>query len=183
MSGSRRPGLVGAIAAALCAPAVDAVLSGAARAETPENALTLEPLAVVFARAIALEYERGIGPVGLALGAAVGLGDVSHQSSGRSGDFTALGLTLSVRVYPWDLAPRGAFFGPFGSLGWVEAEAGDRRASGLGWSVGALAGYTWILGTSFILSGGAGLAWYEHEVGDGESGLFPTLRLAVGAAF
>lgn len=178
MTGSRSAHVALVVAAASCAPFV-----AMARAETPENALTLEPLAVVFARTIALEYERGFGPVGLALGAAVGLGDVSHQSSGRSGDFTALGLTLSVRIYPWDLAPRGAFFGPFGSLGWVEAEAGDRRASGLGWSVGALAGYTWILGTSFILSGGAGFAWYEHEVGDGESGLFPTLRLAVGAAF
>lgn len=156
---------------------------GVARAAGPENAITLEPLAVVFARTIALEYERGFGPVGLALGAALGLGDIAHRSSNTDGDFMALGLTLSVRVYPWDLAPRGAFFGPFGTLGWVEAEAGETRASGFGWSLGALAGYTWLFGTSFIVSGGAGLAWYEHEVGDGESGLLPTLRLAVGAGF
>ena len=57
--------------------------------ETPDNALTLEPLAVVFARTIALEYERGFGPVGLALGAAVGLGDVLD---GAPADVLGLGL-------------------------------------------------------------------------------------------
>ncbi len=151
--------------------------------DSPDNAITLEPLAVVFSRTITLEYERGFGPVGLALAGALGLGDIAHTSSQTSGDFIALGLTLSVRIYPWDLAPRGAYIGPYSTLMWVEAEAGGHSESGVGWSVGALVGYTWLLGTSFVVSGGVGLGWYEHEVGEGESGLVPALRLALGAAF
>ena len=159
--------------------------AGPARAEVPDNAITLEPLAVVFARTIALEYERGFGPVGVALAAAVGLGDIAHKSTETTGDFNAFGVTLSVRVYPWDSAPRGAFFGPYATMAWVEAKGdGDEgTASGLGWTVGAMAGYTWLLGRSFIVSAGAGVGWFEHDVGVGESGLLPALRLAVGAAF
>lgn len=156
--------------------------------DLPDNAITLEPLAVVYARTIALEYERGFGTLGVHLGAAFTLGD--FEGDGESGDYLAVGATLGVRFYPWSDAPGGAFVGPFGSLAWVEAEDGGSRSEGLGWSAGAMVGWTWILGSVFVLSIGAGAAWYAYDVDGadggakvGRSGLWPALRLAVGMAF
>jgi len=171
------------------APAPVADLATTADPE-PKNVITLEPLAVVFARTIAVEYERGIGRFGLHLGGAVTLG--GFDAADASGDYLALGVTLGVRFYPWSEGPIGAFVGPFGSLGWVSAESGDERASGLGWSVGAMAGWTWVFGSVFALSLGAGAVYSRHEIdpdgpgGDparGRSGFFPATRLGVGAAF
>lgn len=161
----------------------------------PENAITFEPLAVVFARTIAVEYERGFGLVGVHGGLALALGDfATGGESGSSGTFRGVSVTIGARFYPWSRAPSGAFVGPFGSVAWVSAESADATADGFGWSVGALAGWTLILGRSFDLSLGAGAGWYEataqrSAVGElaGESaarsGLQPTLRLAIGAAF
>lgn len=170
------------------------LVGGSARAGDADNAITLEPLALVYARTIVLEYERGLGRVGLALASAVTLGDWS--ADGASGDYLALGATLAVRIYPWTEAPAGPFIGPFGGLAWVDASgqtsgpsSGGENASGIGWSVGALAGWSWTLGGGFVLSLGAGAAWYSYDLalssGDtvGRHGFLPALRLAVGAAF
>lgn len=170
--------------------AVPAIAMGTpAHAEpTPDNAITLEPLAVVFARTIALEYERGVGRVGVHVGTALTLG--GFDSGESSGDYLSVGATFGARIYPWSEAPAGAWVGAFGGLAWVEAEDGTERSSGLGWSAGAMVGWTWILGSVFELSLGAGAAWYAYEVDDaggrdalGEDGLLPALRLAVGVAF
>lgn len=161
-----------------------------AREAGPRNAITLEPLAVVFARTIAVEYERGVGRFGVHLGGAVTLGD--FDAGETSGDYLALAATLGVRFYPWSEGPVGAFVGPYASLGWVDAESGGERASGLGWSVGAMAGWTWVFGSVFALSLGAGAVYYRHDIdpdgaggepAKGRSGLFPATRLGVGAAF
>lgn len=156
-------------------------------ADAPDSVITLEPLAVVYARTIALEYERGVGHVGLHLGAALTLG--SFDLSERSGDYLGVAVTLGARFYPWTEAPAGPFIGPFASVGWVEAQDGVQRASGVGWSVGAMAGWTWLLGSVFALSLGAGAAWYAYDIDGadgatvGRAGFLPAVRLAVGAAF
>ena len=164
--------------------------AGEARAAEPKNAITLEPLAVVFARTIAVEYERGFGAVGVHLGGAVTFG--GFDSEAASGDYRAFAATLGVRIYPWSDAPIGAFGDLFGSLGWVSAASGDESAEGLGWSLGAMVGWTWVFGSVFALSLGAGAAYYAHDVdpdgggsaqSEGRSGFFPVTRLGVGAAF
>jgi hypothetical protein len=156
--------------------------------ELPDNVITLEPLAVVYARTIALEYERAFGPIGIHVGAAFTLGD--FDGGGQSGDYLAIGGTLGVRFYPWSDSPAGAFVGPFGSLAWVEAKDGDTRTEGMGWSVGAMVGWTWVFGSVFAFSLGGGAAWYDYTVDGtggrdavGRSGVYPALRLAVGVAF
>jgi len=162
---------------------------GPARGEdaSPRNAITLEPLSVVYARTIALEYERGFGRVGLHIASALTLG--GFDSADSQGDYLAVGVTLGLRVYPWSEAPAGGFLGPFASVAWVDADDGAKRSQGLGWSVGAQVGWTWILGSVFALSLGAGAAWYAYDLDGaggtavGRSGLLPALRLAVGAAF
>ncbi len=158
------------------------------------NVIATEPLALVFARTIALEYERGIGHVGVHVSTALALGDFSLTESDRTGDYLSVGFTAGVRVYPWSEAPRGAFFGPFATVAWIQAESrsGDESAetSGVGWAAGAMVGWTWVLGTSFVVSVGGGAAWYELALDaddgadtSGRRGLLPALRLAVGAAF
>lgn len=176
----------GAVGAARGAPPAE----GAAD-PGPENAITFEPLAVVFARTIAVEYERGFDLVGVHFGVALTLGDFATAGdNAQSGTFRGVALTFGARFYPWSRAPSGAFFGPFGSLAWVDAETGDATASGFGWSAGALAGWTLILGRSFDLSLGAGAAWYDAnaqraqgESDTARSGIQAALRLAIGAAF
>ncbi|MCC6621068.1 MAG: hypothetical protein IT385_07420 [Deltaproteobacteria bacterium] len=154
------------------------------------NALTLEPLAVVFAKTIALEYERRLSSgVSLALGPVVTLGETTTGGDEPvEGTYVAWGLNLAVRFYPWSVAPAGAFVGPFAGVAWTSAEAGDSLAEGVGWSVGGLAGYTWILGRYFVFSVGAGAAWSDMDLDvDGErrgkQGVYPSLRLAIGGVF
>jgi len=158
------------------------------------NVIAIEPLALVFARTIALEYERGIDHIGVHVSTALALGDFSISEPERSGDYLSIGFTLGVRVYPWTEAPRGPFFGPFATIAWIEAKSrsGDQTAetSGFGWAAGAMVGWTWVLGTSFVVSVGGGAAWYELSLDpddtvepSGRRGALPSLRLAVGAAF
>lgn len=155
--------------------------------ETPRNVITLEPLAVVYARTIAVEYEHGFGHVGVHIGSALTLG--GFDSGEGKGNYLAVGVTLGTRIYPWSDAPAGGFVGPFGSVAWVDADDGKTQSQGIGWSVGAMVGWTWLLGSVFALSLGAGAAWYSYEVDGadgatvGRSGFEPALRLAVGAAF
>lgn len=162
----------------------------AARDEAPGNALVFEPLAVVFAKTIAVEYERRLTDgVSLALAPALAYGDV--RGSGESpvtGSYLALGATLAVRFYPWSVAPEGAFIGPYGGVSWGSADAGDASASGLGWSVGGLAGYTWILGRFFVISGGLGASWNDLAVDasgttTASRGVALATRLAIGGVF
>jgi hypothetical protein len=174
------------------APTVPAVRAEPA---TRPNALTIEPLAVVFARTIALEYERGIGgwvsvfvqPSFVYGSSRVVSGD-DNATTTTDGEYFAVGGTLGVRIFPWRAAPTGPFVSPFGGLAYTHARAGGDSASGLGWSVGGLIGYTFVLGSVFELSlgGGAAYAAYAIEAGGkrfGERGVLPAFLLAVGAVF
>jgi hypothetical protein len=155
-----------------------------------DHAITLEPLGVVFARTIGLEYERALGHVGLFSGLSATIGDLDTATPAlRAGTYYAAGLTLGVRVYPWSQAPSGAFFSPFASMAWVSVEAdgdaGPSTTEGWSWSAGAVAGWTWVFGRSFTLSTGLGAAYVEHRwtSGAARSRWAPATRLAVGAAF
>jgi len=170
------------------------VAGGPRDAAPPPNALTLEPLAVVFAKTIALEYERRLTPgFAVAFGPQITLGETTTGGAAddpatRDGSYVAWGLNLMARFYPWSVAPAGAFVGPFGGVAWTTAEAGDSTTEGFGWSLGGLAGYTWILGKHFVFSVGAGAAWIDLDLEvDGETrgkrGVYPSLRLAIGGVF
>jgi len=152
------------------------------------NVLTVEPLGVVFAKTIALEYERRITHgFSLALSPAIALGDVTKTET--NGSYLAFGVTLAARVYPWSAAPEGAFVSPFGGVAYVEADDGaGTSVDGIGWSAGGMVGYTFILGRFFVFSMGAGAAWIDQElhVGaetSGKRGVYPALRLAIGGSF
>lgn len=158
--------------------------------DPPANALTIEPLAVVFAKTIALEYERRLTTgVTIAFGPVITLGETTTGGEDAvEGSYVAWGLDLTTRFYPWSVAPAGAFIGPFAGVAWTSSEAGDRVSEGFGWSLGGLAGYTWILGKYFVFSVGAGAAWIDLDLDvDGESrgkrGVYPALRLAIGGVF
>ncbi|MFO0748044.1 MAG: hypothetical protein U1F43_20645 [Myxococcota bacterium] len=156
----------------------------------PPNALVVEPLAVVFAKTIALEYERRLTTgFSLALAPALALGEIKGSGTDpATGGYKAFGVSLAARFYPWSTAPEGAFIGPYGGVAWVSADAGDVTVTGLGWSLGGLAGYTWILGKFFVFSIGAGASWndmsLDHEgTTSGKHGLYLATRLAIGGVF
>lgn len=172
-----------------------------AEPEVRPNALTIEPLAVVFARTIALEYERGIGGwVSVFVQPSFVYGsshvvrttgdaaDPTTATSTTDGEYFAVGGTVGVRIFPWHAAPTGPFVSPFAGLAYTHANAGGESASGLGWSVGGLVGYSFVLGSVFELSlgGGAAYAAYDVTAGGqrfGDDGVLPAFRLAVGAVF
>jgi hypothetical protein len=153
------------------------------------HAISIEPLGVVLARTIGLEYELGLGHVGLFVGAGVTLGDLTVAAPvARSGTYSAVGFTFGARFYPWTQAPAGPYFGPTASFSRVFADSGMDSVAGSSWSVGAMAGWTWLLGRSFELATGIGAAYFDRgfdapSSGRASSGVRPLLRLAVGAAF
>ncbi len=189
-----RPFGCAALVGALVAVAFAASAVRAEPARKP-NALTIEPLAVVFARTIALEYERGIGgwvsvfvQPSFVYGSSRVVTTEGNATTTTDGEYFAVGGTLGVRIFPWRAAPTGPFVSPFAGLAYTRARTGGDSASGLGWSVGGLIGYSFVLGSVFELSlgGGAAYAAYALEAGGkrfGERGVLPALRLAVGAVF
>ena len=189
-----RRGAAGALVGALVA-FVSVVPAVRAAPERKPNALTIEPLAVVFARTIALEYERGIGgwvsvfvQPSFVYGSSRVVTSEGNATTTTDGEYFAVGGTLGVRIFPWRAAPTGPFVSPFAGLAYTHASAGGESASGLGWSVGGLIGYTFVLGSVFELSlgGGAAYAAYAIEAGGkrfGGRGVLPAFRLAVGAVF
>lgn len=179
--------LVAALALVLAAAPAPGPLGKMPETLPEPNALTLEPLAVVFAKTIALEYERRITHgFSLALSPAVALGDVTKGET--EGDYFAFSVTLAARIYPWSPAPSGAFVSPFGGIGYVEASHAGQHSSGVGWSAGGIVGYTFILGRFFVFSIGGGAAWIDQErelegATRGKRGIYPALRLAIGGVF
>lgn len=158
------------------------------------NAIVMEPLAVVFAKTFVLEYERRVTPgVSLALAPAVSYGEAQGSAAEgetpKSGQHWAVGATLAMRLYPWSRAPGGAFIGPFGGLAWAWTDIDPATdTKGFGWSVGGLAGYTFILGKSFACSLGLGASWNDQTLDgagetSGDSGLRLATRLAIGWVF
>lgn len=172
---------------------------------SPQNALTLDPLTLVFTRAIALEYERGFGPVGVHVGTSLLVGDLElSEFKALQSHSLGFGFQLGLRYYPWSKALKGAYINPYAAFSHTQMEsevpaiAGEDGVlsqpiqdslSGWGWSVGAVVGWAWVLGDSFAFSLAGGAGWCETRLESkngtrlNEKGFCPTLRVAVGAAF
>jgi len=159
----------------------------------PDNAITLEPLAVVFARAFALEYERHVAygwsvfaQPSVVFGASR-LTATTDEEVGRGFSGYGVGLTLGARFFPFDRGLEGFFASAFVSVAWATATTNDNvNLQSVGVGVGLMAGYTFILGGVFDLSLGAGASYFEVHFDSGqgvERGVQPAIRAAMGAAF
>jgi hypothetical protein len=159
---------------------------------TPPRTVTTEPLAIVFARAFALEFEGRVGEgwtlfvqPSVVVGASRLTGadpDAPDRGFGGYG----LGLTAGFRFFPFDVGPEGFFLSVFGSGAWATSSAVDGASvDGAGFGAGAMAGYTFILGGSFVLSLGAGAAYAEVHPSGAEvrREAQPAVRAGLGVAF
>lgn len=160
----------------------------------PQNTLTVNPLSLVVGM-VSLEYERVtsenlsvfVAPSYWSLG--VGAGDDEFS-------FSAYGLGLGVRYFMTGMAPEGFWVAPSLELAFASAKYAGAEGSSVGYGVGGQFGYTWLIGDVFDISLGLGAAYSNNEVeveyeeagiastrADGFSGVLPTLRFAIGAAF
>ncbi|HEY6464166.1 MAG TPA: DUF3575 domain-containing protein [Polyangiaceae bacterium] len=168
------------------------LLGGQARADErePQNTITVSPLPLIFNRELDLEYERAVNDdVSLFAGPSFILGTTSSCSCSYRG----YGATVGARLFT-DQAPRGLFFGVFGTVAYASASVDGSSASGsgFGWEAGGMAGYTFIVAGHLDISLGLGAGYAQEQVkvtsggsstSVGASGVLPALRLAVGAAF
>ncbi len=181
--------LVGPLVALAVAPSAAVAEDGAAPAP---RTLTTEPLAIVFARAFALEFEGRVAEgwtlfaqPSVVVGASR-LSGVDPEAPDRGFAGYGLGVTLGARFFPFDPGPEGFFVSLFGSVAWATSSAVDGASvDGTGFGAGAMAGYTFILGGSFVLSLGAGAAYAElrPSAGDVRREAQPALRAGLGVAF
>jgi hypothetical protein len=156
----------------------------------PVNTVTLDTMPLALDGELHLEYERALND-DFSLFAGPTVAFAPHVSCSCS--LSGWGATAGARFFT-DTAPRGLFFGVFGTVLYASATENGSPATvtGLEYEAGGMVGYTFIIARHFDLSLGAGLA-YAHEQlalsygGDsvtvGGNGVVPALRLALGAAF
>lgn len=152
----------------------------------PLNTITANPLGLAFG-ALNFEYERAASE---RLSWFVGPSYWSFSTSlngGSEGKTAAYGLSAGLRYFLTGRAPEGFFLSPGVSASYVTTSYGS-GADAVGYDVSGIAGYTWLFGDVVDLSIGLGAAYRHAEVEVagrtlGFSGVVPTGRLAIGAAF
>ncbi|HEY0840912.1 MAG TPA: hypothetical protein VGD74_12050 [Vulgatibacter sp.] len=163
--------------------AAESMALGSESSARPTRTITANPLALAFG-IFSLEYEQAIADRQMSFFA----GPTYYSWKGLGIDLTAIGANGGIRYFFKGTAPEGFFVSPELALLYTSAGEGDAAATAMSWGLSGLLGYTWIFGDVFDLSLGLGVSYqnYEVKVGDataGVSGILPTGRLALGAAF
>lgn len=178
-------GLLAALVLSTAGVASAQDLASSVESEGPKNTITANPFLLLFG-AFNFEYERAVSP---RLSWYVAPSYWSYSVSAGSGEASssAYGLGGGLRYFLTGTAPEGFFVSPGVSLAYATTDFGT-GADAFGYDISAVGGYTWIFGGVFDLSLGLGVAYREMEVKAGgmeigQSGIVPTGRLALGAAF
>ena len=100
-----------------------------------------------------------------------------------NGPWTAVGAEVGVRGFFTGAAPEGAWGMLRGVLAAASTSAAPEKLEPAGYA-SALVGYTAILGPGLVLSGGAGISWFDYGAGGlGVHGFAPAAHTSVGWAF
>ena len=102
--------------------------------------------------------------------------------------FTGAGGQLRPTFFLTDDAPRGVYVAPFVRVDRVTASADGPKGSGVGWSLGAFVGYSFLFGEHVNLRVGAGAQYMSYSVDTHPVVVewkkpYPALDLVVGYAF
>jgi hypothetical protein len=166
--------------AALAASAPAPCLADVPPESPPRWTLQIDPLTTALGF-IHLQVERALGDnASLYAGPSIRLFDPLNKEPGT---YRGLGGELGLRVFPWGIAPAGAWGEVRGVLASLHTdEAGG--ASALGGYASVLGGYTWILGGRWVLAAGLGVQYIHYQVaGLGSVGVLPAAHTALGVAF
>lgn len=157
----------------------------------PLNTITIEPLSLIFARTIDVEFEHAVSPgVSLFVGPSVIIGTPSTTYANES--YFGVGVSFGARFFMFGNAPRGFFLSPFAEIAYASASVNGASGSGVAFAVGGLVGYTWLIGDVFDVSIGGGVQYFSEQVTAtngsttyqvGFNGVLPALRLALGFGF
>lgn len=134
----------------------------------PRNILSTNPLGIIGG-SVGLEYEH-VFSRWFSLAVGVSYYD-SKMNPFASADVAVTGglVTVQPRFYLLRRgAPRGLYLSPVVSVGYVSAtgtdyDGWDVSLGGVGYSVGGLVGWSWLIGRHFNIKLGAG-ARYDHYV-------------------
>ena len=154
------------IASALAAPAA------------PDWTLSIDPLTTAIGL-VHLQVEHRLGDhASLYIGPSLRLFDGILPD--MNGHYKGLGVEMGLRGFFVGTAPEGGW----GMLRGVLARLSTENTAQWGGYTSALLGYTAILGPGLVLSGGAGISWFNYGVeGYGVHGFAPALHSNVGWAF
>lgn len=160
----------------------------------PQQAITINPVAIFVSGQLGFEYERAMNSwVSVFIAPWLDLGSGVNTAEDES--VMTFGSDFGARFFPMSgAAPKGFFVGPQMGFGYTSIESGSVEASGIVYYIGALLGYTWLIADVVDLSLGLGMAYFDFEVKaeESETGLgaslgfafpFPIARLAVGYAW
>lgn len=151
-------------------------------AAEPTGTITVDPLTTAIGF-VHVQVERSVHPrISLYAGPSLRLFDGILPDV--NGPYIGLGAEAGVRGFLTGRAPEGTWLMLRGVLARVSTRDLEPRTAQMGGYTSGLVGYTTVLGRRFVLSGGAGLSWFDYGVLDyGVHGLAPALHTNVGAAF
>lgn len=156
-------------------------LGSALAADAPAWTVTVDPLTTAIGF-VHLQVEHTLG-ARASLYASPSLRLFNGVLPDTNGPYTGVGGELGLRGFVWGTAPEGVWLMLRGVLARVSTREPTPEARPGGYT-SALAGYTAVLGPGLVLSGGAGLSWFDYGVGDyGVHGFAPALHTNLGWAF
>ena len=149
-----------------------------------ENTITINPGSLLLGR-LRLEIEHAVDTRASVFGGVHLLVNEPFIETGPGGRVTGSGVEFGGRFFWRDGAPAGWWIGPSASVSFLET----RDASGAGYAVSMMGGYTAIIDDFVVLSFGVGLGYFdmvlERSNGSevGVYGIAPRVRIAAGFAF
>jgi hypothetical protein len=162
--------------------------------EPPKNGFHINPLAMALG-VFGVGYERVLHD------------RVSIQIEGQytnmwytDDDTWAAGAGLRPFFFFFRPAPGGMYLSPMVSAAYAKAYSGNATGTGVGWSVGALIGYSWLIGNFMTIRAGGGIQYIsikaeaeansetggiytESSASIGFSGVLPALDFSLGFVF
>jgi hypothetical protein len=147
-------------------------------APRPRWTVQIDPLTTALGF-VHVQVERALDDhASVYLGPSVRLFDPLEKGSGR---YRGYGAEAGLRVFPWGIAPRGAWAEVRGVLASLHAEG---SATAVGGYASVLGGYTWILADRWGVALGVGVQYLHYRVaGLGPVGVLPAAHTTVGVAF
>jgi len=164
------------------------------RPEPPRNGFHVNPLAMALG-VFGVGYERVLHD------------HISLQIEGQytnmyftDDDTWGLGAQLKPFFFFFRQAPGGMYLSPRVSVAYARAHSGNVTGTGAGWSVGALIGYSWLIGRHLTIRAGGGIQYMsvkaeaeadsesggiytESSASIGFSGVLPALDFSLGFVF
>ncbi|MEO1270823.1 MAG: hypothetical protein AAFX99_22275 [Myxococcota bacterium] len=179
-----------AVVALICSTSICSMATAQESVPTPppDTTLQIDPLTTALGF-VHIQLERALSDsISVYVGPSLHLFPGILQEDGEDRWIRCYGGEFGLRYFFGGSAQSGGWVQVRGVAAWIEgvntAVDGEDEPTELGGYISVLGGYTWILDSGLLFSGGGGVQYVDYAIGDvGTRGVLPALHTTVGFAF